>query len=129
MSGQFETRSLLLWNALNLIRQASNTLRLGAVNAGTIAAARENLAKAERLILGARRVDAGEASGSSPLIELWVKSGGRWRHVETFDPSSPQFTRSAAPADYACFEARRQGVQMMKADARVDAYDIRRTPR
>jgi hypothetical protein len=129
MSGQFETRSLLLWNALNLIRRANSTLRLGAVNAGTIAAAREDLAKAERLILGARRLEDDEASRPAPLVELWIRANGRWRRVETFDPSAPQFTRSAAPADYACFEARRQGALMMKTDARIDAYDVRRNPR
>lgn len=127
MSARNDAGWLQIWIALNLIRQASNRL-LGTMSPNAVAVAREDLVKAERLILAARRLEAGEPTRPAPLVELWIRAEGHWRHVETFDPASPQFTRSAAPADYACFEARRQGAQMMKADARIDAYDIRRNP-
>ena len=129
MTGQSETRALLIWNVLCLIRSASRALAPGTPLEDKTAAAREDLAKAERLILAVKRLEAEELSRPAQLIELWVRAHGQWRRIETFDPASPQFTRSAAPADYAWFEARRQGALMMKADARIDAYEVRREPR
>jgi hypothetical protein len=128
MTGRSDTRSLLIWNVLCLIRRVSRALQPGILSADT-AAAREDLAKAERLILAVKRLEAEDLSRPAQLIELWVRAHGQWRRIETFDPASPQFTRSAAPADYAWFEARRQGALMMKADARIDAYEVRREPR
>lgn len=59
------------------------------------------------------------------IIELWICRNGRWEAFENFDPSPPQFARSAAPADYAYFEARRQGVRLMKAGLGIQAYRVR----
>lgn len=129
MNGQAETRSLLIWNVLCVIRRANRALQPGALGEDTADALREDLAKAERLILAVKRLEAEALSRPNQLIELWIRASGSWRRIETFDPASPQFTRSAAPADYAWFEARRQGALMMKADARIDAYEVRREPR
>ena len=129
MTGRSDARSLLIWNVLCLIRRANRALQPGVLSADTAAAVSEDLAKAERLILAVKRLEAEELSQPAQLIELWIRANGSWRRIETFDPASPQFTRSAAPADYAWFEARRQGALMMKADARIDAYEVRREPR
>ena len=61
------------------------------------------------------------------IIELWICRNGCWEAFENFDPSSPQFARSAAPAEYAFFEARRQGVRLVKAERGIQAYRVRRT--
>jgi hypothetical protein len=60
------------------------------------------------------------------LIELWVRVKRRWQHFESFDPASPQFARSPAPADYAWFEAKRRGAQMQRLEPRIEAYEVRR---
>ena len=60
------------------------------------------------------------------LIELWIFVNGHWQPFENFDPSLPQFKRSRAPANYAFFEARRQGVRLMKAHPRIKGYYVRR---
>jgi hypothetical protein len=70
-------------------------------------------------------VPASPPSSSAPLIELWVRVKRRWRYFESFDPSAPQFSRSAAPADYAWFEAKRRGVQIVRQEPRVEAYEVR----
>lgn len=124
-----DTRSLLLWNALSLIRRVNSALRPGPLSKEAAAEVHESLAKAERLVLAARRLEVEEPPRTASLIALWIRSNGNWRHIETFDPTSPQFARSAAPTEYAWFEARRQAAMMMKADARIDACDVRRESR
>ena len=63
------------------------------------------------------------------LIGLWILVEGRWQPFENFDPSSPQFKRAHAPADYAFFEASRQGKRLVRDNRSIMGYRVRREGR
>lgn len=58
-------------------------------------------------------------------IGLWVFTAGRWRLVETFDPSAREFSSAPHPAAAVRLRAYRTGRELLGADPRLTRYELR----